>query len=237
MIDLKGGEVVRAVRGERSAYRPVVSGLCRGSDPVPVARALLEYCASPLLYVADLDALSGGEAQTSILAALLEALPAHSIWLDAGFADALAWSRLKSLIGPASTRLTPVFASEALASPSAARDALADPLAAILSLDRRAGVRLDRAACWSDAALWPQRLILMSLERVGAFEGPDLDGLAELRAGRPGLTLIGAGGIRDHADLLNAAAAGASAWLVASALHDRRIPAACPAVPLAASAG
>jgi phosphoribosylformimino-5-aminoimidazole carboxamide ribotide isomerase len=42
--------------------------------------------------------------------------------------------------------------------------------------------------------------------------------------------VIGAGGIRDRGDLAAAARTGASAWLVASALHDGRI-----GLPLAAS--
>jgi phosphoribosylformimino-5-aminoimidazole carboxamide ribotide isomerase len=40
--------------------------------------------------------------------------------------------------------------------------------------------------------------------------------------------LIGAGGIRDAADLAQAAQAGAWGWLVASALHDGRLPAVTP---------
>ncbi len=34
VIDLMQGQVVRAVRGDRGSYRPIVSGLCAGSDPV-----------------------------------------------------------------------------------------------------------------------------------------------------------------------------------------------------------
>jgi uncharacterized protein related to proFAR isomerase len=36
--------------------------------------------------------------------------------------------------------------------------------------------------------------------------------------------LIGAGGIRSEDDLARAGAAGADAWLVASALHDLQLP-------------
>jgi len=65
----------------------------------------------------------------------------------------------------------------------------------------------------------------MTLERVGADAGPDLETIAGLRARAPHTDLIGAGGIRDAADLDRAAASGAWAWLVASALHDGRLPA------------
>lgn len=223
VIDLLAGQVVRAVRGERSAYRPVRSELCDGSDPLVVARALLDFTASKTLYIADLDALKGGALQTDVLAGLLSALPQTAIWLDGGFRGAREFAALARSLGTAATRLTPVFGSESLATPEAARDCLADPQRAILSLDRRDDQLLDPAACWTSDALWPDRLIVMTLERVGAFAGPDLDTLRSIRRRAPRATLIGAGGIRDEADLEAAATAGAHAWLVASALHDRRL--------------
>jgi phosphoribosylformimino-5-aminoimidazole carboxamide ribotide isomerase len=64
----------------------------------------------------------------------------------------------------------------------------------------------------------------MTLERVGADAGPDLDTLRDVQARSPATKLVGAGGIRHEADLAAAAAAGAQAWLVASALHDGRLP-------------
>ena len=65
----------------------------------------------------------------------------------------------------------------------------------------------------------------MTLDRVGSAEGPDLASLAAVRAIAPRAALIGAGGVRDLADLRAAAAAGATGWLLASALHDGRIAA------------
>jgi len=223
VIDLLHGQVVRAVRGERSAYRPVQSALCAGSEPLVVARALLDCTGADTLYLADLDALTGGAPQAGVVAALLAALPSTAIWLDGGFRDAAAFATLAQHLGPAGARVTPVFASESLATAQAARDCLADPARAILSLDRRGEQLLDPAGCWRAATLWPERVIVMTLDRVGAFAGPDLDVLADVRSRAPGATLIGAGGIRDAADLRAAAAAGADAWLVASALHDRRL--------------
>ncbi len=222
VIDLQKGLVVRAVRGERANYRPVVSQLCEGSEPAAVARALLAHTGTSTLYVADLDALTGGAAQTAVLRELLHALPGIELWLDAGFADAAAAGALRDALGDAGTRLRPVFGSESLRS----REALAscfDDGHGVLSLDRRDGRRLDAAGCWEAAELWPQRVIVMTLERVGSDAGPDLPTIAEVRAKAPGAAVIGAGGVRHAADLLAAGAAGADAWLVASALHERRL--------------
>jgi len=225
VIDLKGGQVVHAQRGDRQAYRPVVSALCQGSAPVTVAAALCRHCASPRLYVADLDALMGSTVQTQVLRALLEALPGIELWLDAGFADAAAAAALAADLADASARVVPVFASEALRSREAMREACARP-GAVLSLDRRDGRPLDRAGCWDAPDDWPASVIMMTLERVGAGAGPDLDTLRLLRMRSPRTRIIGAGGIRDARDVEVARAAGAHAWLVASALHDGRLPAA-----------
>jgi len=232
VIDLLGGRVVRAVRGQRDSYRPIVSRLCGGSDPVALAAAMLAYCASRTLYVADLDALTGAPMQREALLAVCHALPGIELWLDAGFTDAAAATAQLAPLRRAGARVVPVFGSESLATlpsplpatpstPAPPFDTCPD---AVLSLDRRHGMPLGNAAWWQAGPAWPARVIVMALDRVGAFAGPDLGTLAQVRrqAG-PARELIGAGGIRDAADLEAAARAGASAWLVASAIHDLRI--------------
>jgi HisA/HisF family protein len=223
VVDLMRGQVVRAVRGKRDAYRPIVSALCEGSDPVRMARVLCAHCAAAQLYVADLDALTGGAAQADALRAMLEALPEIELWLDAGFRHAADGEALLARIGPTAQRIVPVFGSESLQSRVALQACFAAPRDGILSLDRRDGERLDVAGCWDSPELWPKRVIVMTLERVGAASGPDLDTLRETAARAPGVQLIGAGGVRDAADLDRARRAGAHAWLVASALHDGRL--------------
>ncbi len=237
VIDLMQGQVVRAVRGNRQAYQPIVSQLCASSDPVTVAKVLCGHCATHQLYVADLDALLGRPAQAGIVKMLLQAMPQLELWLDAGFADAAAAEALRVALGTDGQRMVAVFGSESLASRAelercfggthvAATHAAPRAAAAegVLSLDRRDGQRLDAAGCWDAPSLWPRRVIVMTLERVGSDAGPDLDTLAEVRRKSPGTFLIGAGGIRDASDLARAHDAGAGAWLVASALHDGRLP-------------
>ena len=229
VIDLMQGQVVRAIRGNRKSYQPIVSSLCRGSDPVVVAQALVAHCQARQLYIADLDALQGGALQLGVLQALLQALPGVELWLDGGFGEAGAAGPLRQALGAsAATRLVTVFASEAMAAPAALAGCFATPAARqrdVLSLDRRDGQLLDAAGAWRSPALWPQQVIMMTLERVGADAGPDLDTLAALQALAPATRFIGAGGVRGAADLAAAARAGAAAWLVASALHDGRLPA------------
>lgn len=224
VIDLMAGQVVRGVRGERSAYRPIRSSLCESSAPLDLAPRLLERAATDTLYIADLDALMGGALQFDILTALLDRLPAVQLWVDGGFRDAESIEALRQRLGTRAARVTPIVASESLPDADTARRCLeAHREHCILSLDRREGSLLDAAGCHAHPEWWPERVIVMTLDRVGADAGPDLDTLHSVRALRPDVRLFGAGGLRDLADLQRAEESGAQAWLVASALHDGRI--------------
>lgn len=216
MLDLAGGQVVRGVRGERAAYRPIVSRLAAGSDPVAIAATLLATPGRPL-YVADLDAIQGGAPQLESLRRLL-ALDVE-LWLDAGLPDPAAAAALLRELGGDAGRVRLVYGSESLVAGSAIEGLAGDPRA-ILSLDCRLERPLDPAGLWSRPATWPRTVIAMTLDRVGAAAGPDLATLARLRALAPDRAWVGAGGVRDAADLRAAASTGAAAWLVASALHD-----------------
>lgn len=219
VIDLQQGHVVAAVRGQREAYRPIVTPLCAGSEPLVLARTLTALCATHRLYAADLDGILGRGVQVAVVRALLDAMPGLELWLDGGFADPAAVRAVLAQLGDTGQRVVPVFGSESLASVAALQQ-VGD---GVLSLDRRQGRNLDPAGCWDHPGDWPRRLIVMTLDRVGANEGPDLQTLADVRARAPGAWLVGAGGIRDAQDLARAEAAGAQAWLVASALHQGRI--------------
>ena len=112
-----------------------------------------------------------------------------------------------------------MYGSESLRSLTALA-ALAEQPEAILSLDCRLDQALDPAGCWQRPDLWPDTLIVMTLDRVGAHSGPDLATFERLRAQAGGRRMVGAGGLRGAADLALAHTAGAAAWLVATALHD-----------------
>lgn len=224
VLDLLDGHAVRAVRGERSRYRPVASSLCATSDPVDVASSLLDATGARTLYIADLGAILGRQDHASCIAALCDALgDSVSIWLDAGFS---AFSPMLALfervsVACSSARaasLVPVFGTESLLDPSAIAHASDAGYSPILSLDYHRGRAMGSSPAGSD--WWPSRVIVMTLDQVGARAGPDLETFAVVKAAANGRDLIGAGGIRHGDDLGLAARSGASAWLVASAIHD-----------------
>src|SRR5947209_284024 len=81
VLDLKGGIVVHARRGQRADYQPLHSKLADTCEPVPLARALCAVGETSSLYVADLDALAGGSVDVATLTALSEVA---ELWVDAG---------------------------------------------------------------------------------------------------------------------------------------------------------
>ena len=125
VLDLLDGHVVRAVRGERTAYRPIQSRLAAASEPLPLARALLAASGARTLYIADLGAILQRGAHASMLAALRAALPGIELWLDAGYADYASmralFDHIDAIGQPAGhvahhdlATLVPVFGTESL---------------------------------------------------------------------------------------------------------------------------
>ena len=229
VLDLLDGQVVHAVRGARGTYQPVQSKLCPTSQPLAVARAMVAAYGVDTLYLVDLDAVLGRPSQRDLLGEVIGGLPQMHWWLDGGFADRSAGLACLVALGAGADRVTPVFGSETMRDAAALRQLCeggeADRRRFVLSLDRRDGQPMDPAGCWTSPTHWPDRVIAMTLERVGTGAGPDLATLGQVRSLRQDVAVIGAGGIRDAADLAAAQAAGASGWLVASALHDGRLQA------------
>jgi len=214
VVDLMAGQVVHARRGERSAYRPLQSRLTPSSDPRAVIAALLALAPFPTIYVADLDAIQRHGDHRAIIDRIQVEFPALGVWLDAGFraaADLREWSR---------ERRTPVIGSESIASLAALAAMRGAAPGAILSLDTRGGERLGPARLFDSPELWPERVIVMALDRVGAGEGPSLERLRSTLAQAPHRRIVAAGGVRDTHDLDRLEAMGIDAVLAASAIHD-----------------
>jgi phosphoribosylformimino-5-aminoimidazole carboxamide ribotide isomerase len=227
VIDLKGGVAVHAVRGDRERYRPLRSRIVEGSDPVHVARAVRERLGLEELYVADLDAISGGPGSPGVVGALAREA---RVMVDAGAATAAAVGRLLDL-GAARV----VIGTESLPGAEAFRRLRAElpdaPL--VLSLDLRGGRVLspdpalaglapaDALARLADAGA--REAVVLDLARVGSGEGPDVALLGKLRSRLPDVRLLAGGGVRHAGDLRALAGAGAAGALVATALHGGAI--------------
>jgi phosphoribosylformimino-5-aminoimidazole carboxamide ribotide isomerase len=214
VLDLKGGLVVRARMGERHRYRPIVTPLSPSSDPIAVAKGLLTLYPFRTLYIADLDAIEGRVHHRRTLAELKRRHPHVALWVDNGIADpaaAVAW--LDQDLGHL------VLGSETQRSVALVRD-LAPHERVVLSLDFRAAAFQGPPQLLADPAIWPRRIVAMTLARVGSSAGPDLERLSAIRQAAPDRRVYAAGGVRGRADLMTLARVGIAGALVASSLHD-----------------
>jgi HisA/HisF family protein len=218
VIDLKGGNVVHALAGKRADYRPLETPFGPPDDPVAIARALLGVTGSPVLYVADLDAIEGTGDHFDLCRDLSNALPATALWIDAGFSnvtDCAFWLPLGATL---------VIGSEGLPAIDNWHDLRATfGRSLVLSLDFVSDGLRGPQALLSEPELWPDRVIVISLDRVGTEHGPDVERLQAIVARGSGCAIQAGGGVRGIADLEAIAAAGASGALVATALHDNAL--------------
>ncbi|HRN88415.1 HisA/HisF-related TIM barrel protein [Hyphomicrobium sp.] len=215
VIDIRGGQAVAASRGDRANYRPLCTPLVEGSDPVAVALAFHALFPFPTLYVADLDGIEGRGADLATQARIADTWPGREIWIDDGGRSA----------GPLLPKQVPVFGSESFASASDYTQARAAAPAPALSLDFRGDTFLGPPELLVDASLWPDRIILMTLARVGSGEGPDIARLASIVTRAGAREVFAAGGVRNADDLRALRDIGVAGALVSTALHQGAITA------------
>ena len=217
VLDLMKGQVVRGERGERARYKPLSSTLSPTPEPEAVLASLLKLYPFRTVYVADLDAIERRGSNAMVLRRLRAAQPQVTFWVDNGLsgeAECRAWFSQNAdhlVLGSESqSDLTTLNALTARAE--------VDRL--LLSLDFRGGQFLGPQALLEKPTSWPDRIICMTLERVGSGAGADLTRLAELKRRAPNRSLFAAGGVRGEDDLARLGMAGVSGVLLASALHD-----------------
>jgi phosphoribosylformimino-5-aminoimidazole carboxamide ribotide isomerase len=211
VIDLMGGVAVHARLGRRAAYAPLRSACCASSDPMDVMAGLLALHPFKTFYFADLDALTGKAGQREQLLALHQAYPETAFWVDAGWPVAPSpW--------------TAVVGTESLDSDAwnVLKRRSEDW---ILSLDFFEDGYRGPAEILAQAEFWPERAIMMSLNRVGGAQGPDFERLQSVMGLAAGRRCIAAGGVRHEADLEGLARLGVEAALTASALHEGKLKA------------
>jgi 23S rRNA pseudouridine1911/1915/1917 synthase len=226
VIDLRNGVVVRGVGGRRDEYRPIVSQVASSSAPLDVAEAFRQNFGFTELYLADLDAISGGSPSLSLFAQLIAR--GFTLWVDAGLRQAAQADELRSV---GVERL--VAGLETLASPEELT-VLCERYGehVVFSLDLKGGRALGAPA-------WPEdpceiareavecgvrRLLVLDLAQVGDGRGTGTEALcSRLSETFPDVEVCAGGGVRGVEDLKRLRYCGVRVALVASALHDGRL--------------
>jgi phosphoribosylformimino-5-aminoimidazole carboxamide ribotide isomerase len=218
VLDLMNGAVVRARHGLRHSYVPVITTLAKTSAPLDIVAGFLTVHPFRTFYIADLDRIERRGSHASTLDVLDAAFPNIVFWVDAGVRNA----------GEARIWLTRherahlVLGSESLQSCTVLADlAAADRV--VLSLDFRGDRFMGPKALHDAPQLWPERVIVMTLARVGGNAGIEVDRLLATGRRAPDVRLYAAGGLRGAMDLVRLEKAGVRGVLVASALHDGKL--------------
>lgn len=224
VIDLMGGQVVRAVGGRRSEYRPLRSVLTDSTEPGEVARVMVDVAKPTWVYVADLDAIMHRRPDLRSVQAIAAAAGVP-VLCDGGFRtaqEAAAYrgcgvgyvvatetGRLSTLteIGPEWCALSiDLFDGELIGDRAAWGMTAADSVVGLVGRAYALGVR---------------RVIFLDLARVGTGSGTGTEHLiAECAQSYRDLSLCCGGGVGSWSDVVRLGHAGANCVLVSSLLHD-----------------
>lgn len=213
VIDLKDGIVVSAQQGQRESYQPITSNLCNSSKIDDVINGFLSIHSFKTMYIADLNAITNTGNNHALIAEVVNQSPQVEFWVDNG-----TKTQCLSKIYAANYKL--IIASESQ-NITNLQDNDFQIKKHILSLDffphqgYTGPVKL-----LNNPELWPQNVIIMTLDRVGKNTGPDLKRLKEFCKQYPEKNFIAAGGIRHEIDLLKLKGIGVHYALIASALHS-----------------
>jgi phosphoribosylformimino-5-aminoimidazole carboxamide ribotide isomerase len=226
VLDVRAGQAVRAIAGNRAHYGPLRSVLHEGTDPFALARAGQAAWGLADLYLADLDAILGESAPNLELYRALADL-GLTLWVDSGVRDV---PDVPKLVEAGVTRV--IVGLETVRGPEALARIVAEVGLArvVFSLDLRDGRPLvattadwktDRAEEIAARAIESgvSRIIALDLARVGTGRGVEsparpLDPRAEWFVG---------GGIAGFDEIKALGQAGYHGVLVGSALHDGKI--------------
>ncbi len=215
VIDLKNGIVVHARQGQRHNYQAINTPLCSSSKPMDVLKAFLTLSSFDTFYIADLNAIEGQGDNHQSIVELAGQFASIIFWVDAGLQQFEKSSQYPY-------NYLPVIGSEYCRNDTLAR-LNAFNKRFVLSLDYSLTKQLGTQAIFESDRFWPDKIIIMTLARVGSNSGPDIQRLATFCQNYPDKQFIAAGGIRDKQDLIDLEKLGVTHALVASALHSGAI--------------
>lgn len=225
VIDVMGGVVVQAIMGMRELYKPITDSVYGTCDPLKLASKLLSD-GFKLLYVADLDAITGHGINEQMFYSLKGT--GIKVMADIGVSDEVKLEKAIELVD------YPVIATETAPNLKFLLHALERCNdRAFLSLDVRGGRVISMAAEIDGLsvrdfikvlnAIGVSRVILIDFDRVGAYTGPNIECTKLLVDG--GFEVYVGGGVRDMVDVLTIRDLGASGVLISSALHSGKVKA------------
>ena len=215
VIDIRQGQVVHAVEGQRQNYRPLKTSLSASIFPENIVQAFINTFPFQTIYIADLDAIEGGSNNDILIEQLHDKFKSLDFWVDQGISSATNLNNLP--------RWKHVIGSETNILPETINEIITLAPDVILSLDFQTNAFMGNQDLLQETKLWPERIIIMSLARVGSNSGPDYELASSLKNITGGRKIYVAGGVRNEADLQALNDMGIEGVLIATALHTQQI--------------
>ena len=227
VIDILKGIAVHAVRGRRERYQPLESVLFGSADPIDVGVRLRELGFRDC-YVADLDAITGGNPDFSLIKRLADKSDLE-LMVDAGvnsltMAKKLFDCEVSAVIIGTETLSNIKFVAKSVAAFGSEK--------VIISLDLMGNRVLNKVELGGPADpvallrefhnMGVSQFIVLDLARVGSREGVNTSLLSKMLRNVNANFFVG-GGVREIGDLQKLKDLGVSGVLIATALHSGKI--------------
>jgi phosphoribosylformimino-5-aminoimidazole carboxamide ribotide isomerase len=213
VIDIKDGLVVTAKQGQRETYKPISSKLCTSSSIETVVNGFLSIHPFKIIYIADLNAITNTGNNDCVINTIIDKNQHVEFWVDNG-------KKIQHLSESTDIYYKPVIGSEYqnISSYVPFNEYLKDTILSLDFFPEKGYTGPEQLL--NDASLWPQNIIIMTLDRVGKNAGPDIEKLKHFCQKYPDKDFIAAGGVRNELDLISLRKIGIKHVLIASALHS-----------------
>ena len=219
VLDILNGSAVHAVRGERAKYKPVKSRVCDSSNPLDIISSLKPG----EVYIADLDRLQHFGDNFELIRKISSKV---KTMVDAG---AETMSDVEKCLEIANTSILGTETASLALIESASRRfpgrinvSIDIKNGKVLTKDRRMTVEpIELVKLLNEYDI--KDLIILNLDKVGTGAGVDVDFLRNIAGLSKHSVLLG-GGIRDMNDINALEEAGLSGVLIATAVHNGKIP-------------
>ncbi|KAF3982806.1 MAG: hypothetical protein HFP81_10740 [Methylococcales symbiont of Hymedesmia sp. n. MRB-2018] len=216
VIDLKEGVVVSALQGKRNIYQPIKSTLSSSPSIEDILQGFLSIYPFKRFYIADINAITDSGNNQQLIDKLINQYSSIEFWLDNG-------KKIQQLSLSNDDKYISVIGSECQNTMDFYSE-IEKIKQTILSLDffPDTGYK-GPIELMQDSTLWPDNIILMTLNSIGKNAGPEMNRLTGFCKKYPEKNFIAAGGIRHTNDLLCLHEIGIKQVLIASALHSGMI--------------
>ena len=218
VIDLSNGIVVHAICGKRNSYQPIASTISDNCQPESILSAFLKLYPFKVIYIADLDAIQGNGNQLKLINKFALKYKECEFWVDAGLQQILARKsnitnkNIKFILGSENNIALQDYQKIIKKNPDI-----------LLSLDFNEKGLINNSYLLNNSSIWPNKVIIMMLHRVGSSKGIDRKYLKNIISLNKNSEIYLAGGINDSNDIRSLNSRNIKGCLIATALHQQKI--------------